>query len=164
MSFEQIWYHYGSANKYLVPRKARKQPNFWCGETWYSMFGHFATIYQWVKYNFEYFLECYVRKLSNGTSFEHIWYHYGGASKDLVPRKARNQPIFGLVKLNVWCHFATLYQWVRYNFEYVLECYGRQLSDSTIQIYITVWKVTLHSKLSQHLKGSQFSWYLALFG
>ena len=28
------------------------------------------------------------------------------------------------------------YQWINYNFEYALECYRRQLSDSSIQILL----------------------------
>ena len=42
-------------------------------------------------------------ELSNGTPFQHIWYHYGGANKDLVPRNARKHPICGLVKLDTQC-------------------------------------------------------------
>ena len=41
--------------------------------------------------------------LSNGASFDQIWYYYDGANKDLVPKKARKQQIFGVVKLDTQC-------------------------------------------------------------
>ena len=41
--------------------------------------------------------------LSNGTSFDQIWYYYDGGNKDLVPKKAKKQSIFGVVKLDTQC-------------------------------------------------------------
>ena len=45
----------------------------------------------------------YWRGLSNGMLFDQIWYHYGRANQDLVPKKAQKQPIFGVVKLDAQC-------------------------------------------------------------
>ena len=73
-----------------------------------------------------------------------------------VPRKSRKQPVFGVGNLHTqffvpFCNNVSI-ALVRYNFIHVLECYGSQSSASTVQITLVFEKVTLHSKLSKHLK------------